>query len=58
LIFLHASRLTTHNLLDIYFYVKDEVKMMNKKILEGWPFESLDGMTPDGGGDGGGPCPG
>jgi hypothetical protein len=35
-----------------------EVKIMNNKLLEGWPFEPLGGITPDGGGDGGGPCPG
>jgi hypothetical protein len=35
-----------------------EVKTMNNKLLQGWPFEPLGGMTPDGGGDGGGPCPG
>jgi hypothetical protein len=50
--------LTTHNFLDIYLHGKDEVKMMNKRILEGWQFETLDGMIPDDGGDGGGPCPG
>jgi hypothetical protein len=26
--------------------------------LKGWPFEPFDRTAPDGGGDGGGPCPG
>ena len=31
---------------------------MNVNVLKGFPFEPLDVITPNGGGDGPGPCPG
>ena len=55
-IFLHVTKLTTHNLKDTQPKIK-EVKIMDE-TLKGWPFEPLGGTAPDGGGDGSGPCPG